>query len=76
MSAVLLREDGTTRTSGGDGMRLPVERFEPATIGVAPCGATYGTAAGPNDGVTPCGACHVVHPVDGDGGTRRAEEAS
>jgi hypothetical protein len=30
--------------------------------GVAPCGATYGTAAGPNDGVTACGVCGVVHP--------------
>lgn len=31
--------------------------------GIAPCGATFGTAAGPNNGVTPCGVCHVVHPL-------------
>ncbi len=31
-------------------------------IGVAPCGATYGTAAGPNDGVTRCG-CGEIHPI-------------
>lgn len=34
-----------------------------AQPGVAPCGATYGTAAGPNDGVTRCGVCGVVHPT-------------
>lgn len=33
------------------------------TYGVAPCGATFGTAAGPNDGVTPCAVCGVIHPV-------------
>lgn len=36
--------------------------FVPDRRGVAPCGATYGTAAGPNDGVTRCGNCGVVHP--------------
>lgn len=32
-------------------------------VGVAPCGSTYGTAAGPHDGKTRC-SCGEVHPID------------
>lgn len=31
--------------------------------GTAPCGRSYGTVAGPNDGRTRC-VCGEVHPVD------------
>ena len=32
-------------------------------LGIAPCGATFGTAAGRNDGKSRCAACGEVHPV-------------